>query len=125
MAARRRCPYNQNIMQDKEKLDVLCRLLESYQVADKVSPDEIKNFKTYKSQLYGMAHVYSFGYKDRRYYVTDDYSLMDNPKYVQDVFAEIDPQTTGTLLKNPAPQSDGATYASGLNGAEYYLWESS
>jgi hypothetical protein len=100
-----------------------CRLLEMYQVATCVNEGEIKELKTHNSKQYGMQHIYSFSYKDKRYYATDDYSLMDNPKFVKDVLLEVVPKLNGRLLKYPIPQSDGAIFASGIDGKEYYLWE--
>ena len=103
--------------------EIACRLLEMYQVANCVNEDEIKELTTHSSKRYGMQHIYSFSYKDKHYYASDDYSLIDNPKFVKDVLMEIVPKLNGRLLKNPIPQSDGAIFASGIDGKEYYLWE--
>lgn len=71
-----------------------------------------------------MANVYSFEYHGKQYYVSDDYSLMDNPQYVKNILVDVEPALTGQILKNPVTQTDGAVYAGGLDGTEYYLWQS-
>jgi ABC-type uncharacterized transport system YnjBCD ATPase subunit len=58
------------------------------------------------------------------FYITNDYSLGDNLKYIQNVLIEVNPKLKGNAVKNPIPQSDGAIFASGLDGTEYYLWKS-
>ncbi|HMT55882.1 MAG TPA: hypothetical protein PKD20_03320 [Candidatus Saccharibacteria bacterium] len=87
-----------------------------------IDASNIENFKAYRSQIFGRANIYSFVYKSKQYYVTDDYSLMDNSKFVTDVLSEVAPKLNGKLLKNPIAQSDGAIYACGVDGTEYYLW---
>ncbi len=106
-----------------QETEIACRLLEMYQVAYCVNEGEIKELRTHNSKRYGMQHIYSFVYKDKHYYATDDYSLMDSPKFVRNVLMELVPNLHGKLLKNPVPQSDGAIYAGGIDGKEYYLWE--
>jgi hypothetical protein len=110
-------------MDPANQIKICVRLLELYGVGSDIGDSDIKNFKAYKSQTYGFMNVYSFDYKNNRYYASDDYSLMDEPKYVEDVLNDIIPMLNGKLLKNPISQSDGAIYASGLDGIEYYLWE--
>jgi hypothetical protein len=111
--------YNQS-----EYTTTICsKLLELYSIGKNVTPSELQNLVVRKSQVYGLANIYGFDYKNHRYYASDDYSLMDNPVCIQEVFAEVDPALTGKLLKNPTPQSDGAMYAGGLDGTGYYLWE--
>lgn len=94
-----------------------------YNVADKINPEELIDFKTHKSTLYGMTNIFSFTYGGKHYYITDDYSLMDDPRFIKDVLQGVCPNLKGNPMTNPNPQSDGAKYASGLNGTEYYLWE--
>lgn len=115
--------YNENVKDAVASIDIAYRLLRLYDVAGSGSSDDIKNFKRYKSKLFGMQDVFSFDYHNKHYSIINDYSLMDNPKYIRDVIEEINPHIKGRPLKNPIPQSDGALYASGLNGTEYYLWE--
>lgn len=111
-------------MPDTSKnLNIICELLKAYEVAEQVSLEDIHNFKTYKSSLYGMTSVYSFVYQNQHYYVSDDYLLMDNPAYIRNVLEDINSHLHGKLIQNPVPQTDGAKYALGLNGTEYYLWE--
>lgn len=110
-------------MDEECQIEICRQLLEIYGSGSDVIQSDVKDFKVYRSQLYGRTNVYSFIYKNNRYYVTDDYSLMDVPEYIKNVFKDINPQLSGVLLKNPVPQSDGAIYASGLDGVEYYLWE--
>lgn len=69
-------------------------------------------------------YLLTFNYKGKHYYLVDDYSLGDAPKYVQDILEEINHLLKGKILKNPVPQSDGAKYATGIGNNEYYLWES-
>lgn len=106
-----------------ERLRICSKLLELYEVGSGVELGDIKNFKVHKSHVYGHASIYQFDYGNKCYYVTDDYSLGDDPQYIKDVLEEINSALQGRLLKNPTPQSDGAVYASGLDGVEYYLWE--
>lgn len=101
------------------------QLLQLYGVLKNAKPSEVTNIKSHKSSIYGMQHVYSFQYKDTKFYITDDYSLMDNPKFIRDVIAEFTPLLKGYPVENPTPQTDGAIYASGLGGNEYYLWTES
>ena len=106
---------------DKAKY-ICCELLKAYAISKNVDQAEIDSFKIYKSRLYGFCNVYSFRYKDRDYLVSDDYSLMDDPKYIKAVFEDATDLKEGKLIENPIPQSDGAKYALGLDGTEYYLW---
>lgn len=108
---------------DLKYIETACRLLELYDVAPSVNTNEIRNFKTYQSNIYGMANIYSFQYKDNHYYICDDHSLMDNPKFIKNVLKQFNSNIKGWPLRNPLPQSDGAIYALGLDETEYYLWE--
>ena len=103
--------------------DTMRQLLRLYNQAINPSLDEIKNLVVHKSTDYGMQNVYSFTYKGSQYYATDDYSLMDNPKYIEAVIKEFYPNLNGKPLKTIQKQSDGAQYACGINGVEYYLWQ--
>lgn len=116
--------YYYLVMDIAAKIKICIRLLELYKVGDHIGVSDIGDFKAFKSQLYGFMNVYSFDYKNHRYYVTDDYSLMDDPKFIKNVLADAIPKLNGKPLKNPTPQSDGAVFACGLDGNEYYLWES-
>ncbi len=111
-------------MKNEEKLtNIMCELLRLYNQAKNPSLDEIINLVVHKSSVYGMQNVYSFTYKGSQYYATDDYSLMDNPKYIEAVIKEFYPNLTGKPLKTIQKQSDRAQYACGINGVEYYLWQ--
>lgn len=109
---------------DKAK-KLCCKLLKAYAISKNVDTVEIENFKKYKSRMFGFCDVYSFTYKNRDFLVSDDYSLMDDPKFIKAVFEEATELEEGKLIGNPVIQSDGAKYALGLDGTEYYLWESS
>lgn len=98
-------------------------LLVLYGEADEVASVKLKELQTYQAKRYAFADIYGFKYNDARYYVTNDYSLNDSLKYVDNVLRDIDHNLEGSLLKNPWPQSDGAVYASGLSGVEYYLYK--
>ncbi|MCW1908816.1 MAG: hypothetical protein KIH63_005770 [Candidatus Saccharibacteria bacterium] len=101
---------------------IVSELLRTYGIVANVDAKEITEFRAFKSHIFGMQSVYRFTYKGKRYYATDDYSLMDNPDYVREVLEEFQPNLKGRLVKNPIPQSDGAIYATGTDGREYYLW---
>ena len=103
--------------------ELAAKILEGYRIAEAVSSDEISNFKVHKAQRYALTQILSFKYQDRKFYISNDYSLGDNPKYVKDLIEDINHLVKGTIVKNPTPQSDGAQYALGFKGAEYYLWE--
>jgi len=103
---------------------LLVKALDAFGVDKNIDANYIKNVKTHSSQLYALGSVFTFDYKDKHYYLVDDYSLADDPKYVQDILEEINHLLKGNILKNPTPQSDGAKYATGIDGNEYYLWES-
>jgi hypothetical protein len=104
--------------------NLICQILRSYAITKNVLPEHIKNISVYQSQIYGMQQVIKFEYLNHQYYISNDYSLMDNPKFVHDVLSEVNPDLEGKLLKSPITQSDGADYAIGVNGVEYYLWQS-
>lgn len=103
--------------------ELVARILEEYRIDQAVSPNEITNLKVFKAQQYGLTQIFSFKYKDRKFYISDDYTLGDNPKYVKNLIEDINHLVKGGIVKNPTPQSDGAQYALGFNGMEYYLWE--
>lgn len=109
-----------NNMTDKE----LCAaILNYYQVADSATATDIMDLLIRKSDMYALGSVYQFTYKDSVFYICDDYSLDDNPAYLEDVLSSINHLLKGQPIKNPHPQSDGAQYAGGLNNTEYYLWK--
>ena len=109
---------------DYERNRNICiRLLVLFQVAKIVAPKDITNLKVYTSQNYAYGPVYAFDYNNKRYYVIDDYSLNDDPRYVKKILLDINPLLKGNILRNATYQADGARYAEGLNGIEYYLWE--
>lgn len=105
------------------RADLPVKALEAFGLSN-VDANDIKNVKTLNSQLYALGPILTFDYKDKHYYLVDDYSLGDNTKYVRDIIEEINHSLNGGILKNPEPQSDGAIYATGIGGIEYYLWES-
>lgn len=105
------------------ELNICAKLLELFKVAPAVAASDIKNLKIYKSQSHALGRVYRFDYKDKRYYAVDDYSLDDNPDYVRDILLDINHLLKGRLLANSTEQPDGAKFAEGLDGVEYYLWE--
>lgn len=101
------------------------RLLASFKADANIKAADLKKFRVSESKLYARGPIYVFVYKDKRYYVVDDYSLADNPKWVKDILLENNHLLEGGLVENPIPQADGAKYAAGLEGVEYYLWEES
>lgn len=101
---------------------ICAALLNMYGEATNATPEEIQDVHTFNAQQFGRTNIYRFVYKGVKYYVSDDYSLNDTPKYVEMLLGDIDSMLTGSLLRNPIPQADGAMYASGLSGVEYYLW---
>jgi len=104
-------------------VELAAKILEEYRIHTHISPDEIINMKEHKAQQYGLTKILSFHYSSRKFYISDDYSLGDNPKYVKDLIQDINHLVGGDIVKNPNPQSDAAQYTLGLNGVEYYLWE--
>ena len=104
-------------------INLAAKILEQYQIDSNISPDEISNMKEHKAQQYGLTNILSFYYSRRKFYISDDYSLGDNPKYVKDLIQDINHLISGDIVKNPNSQSDGTQYALKLNGVEYYLWE--
>ena len=109
---------------DAKIKNIVCRLLKLYAVAENINTKDVVNLIIYNSRIYGLKDVYSFDYKDNHFYITNDYSLMDNPRYIKNILDEINPNLKGSVVKNPVPQSDGAKFATGLDGIEYYLWKS-
>lgn len=99
------------------------KILEAYEIHHTIKADEIHNLKEHKAQRYALRKILSFTYANRKFYIVDDYSLGDNPKHVKSLIQDINHLVGGGIVKNPIPQSDGAQYALGFNGVEYYLWE--
>jgi hypothetical protein len=104
-------------------IELVARILAKYQIDKNVSMGDITDLKVHKAQQYALTKILSFNYKDRKFYISDDYSLGDNPLYVKDLIQDINHLLGGNIVKNPIAQSDGTLYALGLNGVEYYLWE--
>jgi len=112
-------------MNFKENHKTICAgLLELFQVDEGIDTKDIENLKLHKSQNYALGPVYAFNYKGKHYYGVDDYSLGDDSELVRDILLDINHLLKGRIMKNPTPQSDNAKYATGLDGIEYYLWES-
>jgi hypothetical protein len=103
---------------------ICASLLKTFQITKDVNFKDIKNLKEHTSQSHSLGAVLAFDFKGKHYYAVDDYSLDDRPEEVEEILQDINHLLKGKLLKNPIPQSDGAQYAAGLNGVEYYLWES-
>ena len=102
----------------------LCaEIIKLYGIHKSPSASDVTKLQVMKSHVYGMQTVYRFTIMDKTFYISDDYSLMDSPAYMRQVIEEFEPKLKGRLLRNPVPQSDGAIYARGFAGTEYYLWE--
>ncbi|MCA9337342.1 hypothetical protein KC951_01385 [Candidatus Saccharibacteria bacterium] len=100
-------------------------ILESFKIANKVKVNDIKNLKAHKSQLYALGPVYAFDYKDKHYYIVDDYSLGDDENQVKDILSEINHLLKGNIVKSPYHfTAEGSEHIVGLDGNQYYLWES-
>jgi len=108
----------------KPELNICASLLELFRVATDVTTKDIKNLKIHKSQNYALGNIYAFDYNSKHYYAVEDYSLSDNPKYVQNILLDINHLLTGNILNNSSNKTDAAKYVATLNGMEYYLWES-
>lgn len=106
-------------MDDQKKICIT--LLKLFKVADKAEPQDLQNFKSHKSQNYALGPVYSFDYKDKHYYVVDDYSLGDDEEYVKNILLDINHTLKGNIVRSPAQNSE---YCIELNTNQYYLWES-
>lgn len=100
--------------------ELAANILEQYQISSNVQPAEISNLKTHKRTS---SEVLGFTYKDRKFYISNDYTLDDNPEAVRRVIQDVNHLLKGSIVKNPIPQSDGAQYALGFEDVEYYLWE--
>ena len=96
------------MLNDDESKSICASLLNLYKEATNASPHEIVALHSHKAQQYALTDIYSFLYKGVKYYVSNDYSLGDNPKYVENLIRDINHNLDGQLLKNPTPQSDGA-----------------
>jgi hypothetical protein len=108
-----------------EKKKICAQLLELFKIVDKADVQEVLNFRLHKSQDYALGPVYSFDYKEKHYYVVDDYSLGDEEKYVKNILLEINHLLKGKIVKSPIHfTSEGSEHIMGLNGNQYYLWES-
>lgn len=111
------------MLTDEEVNSICANLLNLYEQADGASSHEINTLRVHKAQQYALADIYSFFYDGVKYYVSNDYSLDDNPKYVEALIRDVDHSLTGRLLKSPVSQDDGAIYAVGMDGTEYYMWK--
>lgn len=108
---------------DKEKA-ICVRVLEGFKIAEKVEPDELMDFRSGLSQLYARGPIYIFRYKRNRYYIVNDYSIDDDPKFVKNILLERNHLLKGHLLKSPVHFTvAGSEYIYGLDGGQYFLWE--
>lgn len=107
------------------KTEWLCaKLLVAYGISPNAEPGMIDNLKTFQSQNYALGPVYAFDYRNKHYYVVDDYSLGDDPNYVKNILADINHLLTGEIVEKPLPQPVETKYAMKLGSSEYYLWKS-
>ena len=107
----------------ENELKICVELLKLFHISESVSPDEIEHLKIHRSQIYVLGPVYAFDYQKNHYYVVDDYSLGDDLEDVKNILLDINHLLKGNIVRNSSDQSDGAIYAEGFDGTEYYLWE--
>lgn len=105
--------------------DICAKVLDYYRVAQDLSADKVSDIDVRVSQLYAFGPIISFTYGGVRYSIIDDYSLDDRQELMRDVLRSAGLSTKGSPIENPRPQSDGAKYAGGIDGVEYYLWRHS
>jgi len=109
-------------MNNSKEKHICIQILKYFQVSSDVVMDDITDFKILKSQLYSFGDVYSFNLNGERFYVCSDYSLDDNPRYVENILSEINHLLKGRIVANPNTQPHEAKYVYEMGGEEYYLW---
>jgi len=102
--------------------ELICSVLEEFAVADKVDPEKIENLRVVKSKLYGMCDVFEFDFNGNHYYISNDYSLDDNPKYFEEILLDINHMLKGNALKNPKTNSE-LKYSINIENSQYYIWK--
>lgn len=112
--------YSLDAILDIKNAALAAHILQEFQIGSDIQPAEINNLKTHKRIS---SKVLGFTYKDRKFYISNDYTLDDNPEAVRRVIQDVNHLLKGSIVKNPIPQSDGAQYALGFEDVEYYLWE--
>lgn len=112
-------------MNKSDVKEICATVLNYYQVtdADSATANDIEKLFVYRSDIYAHSNVYAFKYKDVAYYINDDYSLDDNPEYLQEVLESVVSILHGSPVKNPHVPSSGKQYTGKLYGKEYYLWQ--
>jgi hypothetical protein len=101
--------------------ELICSVLEEFAVVDKVDQEKIENLRVVKSKLYGMCDVFEFDFNGNHYYISNDYSLNDNPKYFEEILLDINHLLRGDALKNPNHNSE-LKYSVNIEDSQYYLW---
>ncbi|MEI6755764.1 MAG: hypothetical protein WCK80_01985 [bacterium] len=105
-------------------LSIITKVLEAFGVAGDVKPDSIENLKVIKSKDFGMCDVFKFDFNNAHYYISNDYSLDDDPKYFREILLNINHLLTGEALKNPK-DGEEQKYSVNIEDTQYYLWKNS
>jgi hypothetical protein len=100
---------------------LICRVMEAFGITEDAKPEKIENLRVVKSKLYGMCDVFEFDFNGNHYYISNDYSLNDNPKYFEEILLDINHLLRGDALKNPNNNSE-LKYSVNIEDSQYYLW---
>lgn len=103
---------------------LISQILEAFGVAYNIEPEKIENLKVHKSKLYGMCDVFAFDFNGHHYYISNDYSLDDNPQYFKEILLDLNHLLKGNVIKNPNESSE-LKYSVSVNNNQYYLWRNS
>ena len=101
--------------------EIISKVLKAFGISDSVDQEKIENLRVVKSKLYGMCDVFEFDFNGNHYYISNDYSLNDNPKYFEEILLDINHLLRGDALKNPNHNSE-LKYSVNIEDSQYYLW---
>ena len=102
---------------------LIVTILEKFGLGKNIQITSIEHIQKFKSDSYALGDVWSFDYQGRHYYISNDYSLDNNPKYIRNVFEDVNRLLKGQLINNPLSKSSNL-YSMGVGSNEYYLWQS-
>ena len=107
-----------------EDFSLYKKALEIYGIDDQVDTKDIKNEGFHTSDWYALGPVFTFDYKGSHYYLVNDYSLGDDPKYVENILSDINHLLKGEIVKKPFGKEKDGLYVALIENEEYYLWKS-
>jgi len=97
---------------------MIIKVLEAFGITDDAKLEKIENLKVHSSKLYGMCDVFEFDFIKNHYYISNDYSLGDNPKYFEEILLDINHLLKGSALKNPKHNSQ-LKYSVSIEDSQY------